>query len=154
MKMLLWVGKSSIAGKGLFTAQNLKRGTRILQYIGEKITKAESEKRLAQGNVYIFAFSEQWDIDGKVLRNKARYINHCCDPNCDVMKTTRSIWIVALRDIHAGEELTYNYGYELDEDREDPCTCGAANCCGHILAPQYWEAVKQKYAQGASKRTG
>ena len=65
MKRLLWVGKSCIAGKGLFTAQEIKKGTRILQYIGEKIVKAESEKQQARGNAYIFAFNDHWDIDGQ-----------------------------------------------------------------------------------------
>ena len=142
MKRLLWVGKSRIAGKGLFTAQEIKKGTRILQYIGEKIPKAESAKRLAQGNAYIFAFNDRWDIDGRVLRNKARYINHSCEPNCEVHMTSRTIWIVALRDIKTGEELTFNYGYELDDEMEQPCTCGAEHCCGFILAQQYWGVVK------------
>ena len=142
MKRLLWVGKSRIAGKGLFTAQEIKKETRILQYIGEKITKAESAKRLAQGNAYIFAFNDHWDIDGRVLRNKARYINHSCDPNCAVHMTSRTIWIVALRDIKTGEELTFNYGYELDDEMEQPCTCGAKHCYGFILAQKYWGVVK------------
>jgi SET domain-containing protein len=142
MKRLLWVGKSRIAGKGLFTAQAIKKGTRILQYIGEKITKAESAKRLAQGNVYVFAFNDYWDIDGRVLRNKARYINHSCDPNCEVHMTSRTIWIVALRDIKTGEELTFNYGYELDDEMAQPCTCGAKHCYGFILAQKYWGVVK------------
>jgi uncharacterized protein len=142
MKRLLWVGKSRIAGKGLFTAQEIKKGTRILQYIGEKIPKAESAKRLAQGNTYIFAFNDHWDIDGRVLRNKARYINHSCEPNCEVHMTSRTIWIVALRDIKTGEELTFNYGYELDDEMEQPCTCGAEHCCGFILAQKYWGVVK------------
>jgi SET domain-containing protein len=152
--MLLWVGKSRIDGKGLFTAQNIKKGTRIIRYIGEKIAKAESKQRLAQGNVYIFVFNDRWDIDGKVLRNKARYINHSCDPNCEVYTTSHTIWIVALRDITAGEELTYNYGYELDDGTEHPCTCGAEHCCGYILAPQYWGAIKQKYAKVSKKKAG
>jgi uncharacterized protein len=142
MKRLLWVGKSRIAGKGLFTAQAIKKGTRILQYIGEKITKAESAKRLAQGNVYVFAFNDYWDIDGRMLRNKARYINHSCDPNCEVHMTSRTIWIVALRDIKTGEELTFNYGYELDDEMAQPCTCGAKHCYGFILAQKYWGVVK------------
>ena len=83
MKLLLWVGTSRIAGKGLFTAQAITRGSRIIQYTGEKITKAESNKRLAQGNNYIFQLNDRYDIDGKVRRNKARYINHSCAPNCD-----------------------------------------------------------------------
>jgi uncharacterized protein len=142
MKRLLWVGKSRIAGKGLFIAQEIKKGTRILQYIGEKITKAESAKRLAQGNVYVFAFNDYWDIDGRMLRNKARYINHSCDPNCEVHMTSRTIWIVALRDIKTGEELTFNYGYELDDEMAQPCTCGAKHCYGFILAQKYWGVVK------------
>jgi uncharacterized protein len=146
VKLLLWVGTSRIAGRGLFTAQAIKRGTRIIQYTGEKIPKGESDKRLAAGNDYIFQLNERYDIDGKVLRNKARYINHSCAPNCTVQMTTRTIWIVALRDITAGEELTYNYGYELDDAPTHPCTCGAENCCGSILAPQYQEVVKHRRA--------
>jgi SET domain-containing protein len=154
MKRLLWVGKSHIAGKGLFTAQDIKKESRIHRYSGEKFTKAESKKRLAQGNASIFAFNDHWDIDGKVLRKKARYINHSCDPNCEVHTTSRTIWIVALRDIKAGEELTFNYGYELDDEMEQPCTCGAERCCGYILAPQYWGVVKHKYAKASSEKIG
>ena len=88
-------------------------------------------------------FNDHWDTDGKVLRNKARYINHSCDPNCETYTTSRTIWIVALRDITAGEELTFNYGYELDAEMAQPCICGAEHCCGFILAPQYWGVVKK-----------
>ena len=147
MKLLLWVGKSPIAGQGLFTAQAIKRGTRIIEYTGEKIPKAESDKRLAEGNNYIFQLNDRYDIDGKVLRNKARYINHSCNPNCTVQLTTRTIWIVALRDITPGEELTYNYGYELDDTPAYPCTCGAETCCGFIVAPPYQEVVRQQRAR-------
>jgi uncharacterized protein len=89
-----------------------------------------------------FTFNTRWDIDGKLLSNKARYINHSCDPNCTVEITARTIWIVANRDITAGEELTYNYGYELDEEDAHPCICGATQCCGFILAPQYWGLLR------------
>jgi SET domain-containing protein len=147
VKLLLWVGKSRIAGQGLFTAQAISRGTHILQYTGEKITKAESDHRLAQGNNYIFRLNDRYDIDGKVRRNTARYINHSCAPNCVVQLTTRTIWIVALRDITAGEELTYNYGYELDDAPAHPCVCGVETCCGFILAPPYQEVVKQQHAR-------
>ena len=136
MKVRVWVGRSRIAGQGLFTAQDIKKDTRIIQYVGERINKAESAKRLNQGNVYIFTFSDQYDIDGKVLRNTARYINHSCDPNCEAEITRRSIWIVALRDIKAGEELSYNYGYPPELYKEWPCLCGAENCFGKILTPR------------------
>src|SRR2546428_10077593 len=96
MKVRVRVGKSRIAGQGLFTLQNIKKDIRVIQYVGERINKAQSAKRLAQGNAYIFTFSDQYDIDGKVLGNAARYINHSCDPNCAVDMTGRSIWIVAI----------------------------------------------------------
>ena len=143
MKRLLWVGKAPIAGRGLFTAHHLTQGTRIIQYTGEKIPKAESDKRFAAGNDYIFQLNARCDIDGKVLRNKARYINHSCAPNCPVQLTTRTIWIVALRDITAGEELTYNYGYELDDATAHPCTCGAETC---------WLCDSKAYTQGMRSR--
>lgn len=135
MKILLWIGKSHISGKGLFAAQEIKKGTRIIRYIGSKIPKGESVERLAQGNAYIFSFNDRYDIDGKTLKNKARYINHSCDPNCDVLITKRSIWIIALRNIQEGEELSYNYGLTA---RQYTCTCGAKKCCGYILAEEYW----------------
>ncbi len=142
MKIVVWIGRSPIAGQGLFTAQDISQGTKVIPYKGEKISKDESTKRLVRGNVYICTFNTHWDIDGKPLSNKARYINHSCDPNCTVQITSRTIWIVADRDIKAGEELPYNYGYELDEDDAHPCTCGAAQCCGFILAPQYRELLR------------
>ena len=143
MKVRVWVGKSRIAGQGLFAAQDIKKATRIIRYVGERISKKESAKRMDQGNVYIFTFSEQYDIDGKLLSNTARYINHSCDPNCEVEITRRHIWIVALRDIKAGEELSYNYGYPYESYKEWPCTCGAANCFGYILDQKLWGLFKR-----------
>lgn len=103
VKIRVRVGPSRIAGQGLFAAQDIKKGTRILPYIGERILKDESTRRLAHGNNYIFELNERYDIDGKTLENTARYINHSCTPNCDITHTTRTIWIIALRDINAGK---------------------------------------------------
>jgi SET domain-containing protein len=139
----LRVAPSQIAGKGLFAAQPIKKGTYIVRYIGEKIPKAESQQRLAQGNVYIFSLNEQYDIDGKLMKNIARYINHSCDPNCVVKNSGRAIWIVAARDIQDGEELSYNYGYTLEDYGEQACHCGAKQCCGYILDRQYWKFIKR-----------
>jgi uncharacterized protein len=74
----------------------------------EKITHEESERRLAAGNVYIFGLDERSAIDGSTRKNTARYINHSCDPNCHTEQFGNTIWIVVIRDIVAGEELTYN----------------------------------------------
>ena len=144
MKVRVFVGKSRIAGQGLFTLQNIKKDTRVIQYVGERINKAQSAKRLAQGNAYIFTFSDQYDIDGQVLGNAARYINHSCAPNCEVDITRRNIWIVAIRDILAGEELSYNYGYGINRYGEFPCHCKATNCMRYMLAEEYWGLIKKK----------
>jgi SET domain-containing protein len=137
VKIRVWVGTSRIAGKGLFAAQDIEKGTRIIQYIGARISKEGSTRRLAEGNAYLFEFNERDDIDGKTLKNKARYINHSCDPNCDVHITTHTIWIVAKRDMQDGEELSYNYGFTAKHYR---CQCRANNCCGYILGEEYWDS--------------
>ena len=72
MRIRVWVGTSRIAGKGLFVAQDIKKGTRIIQYIGQRISKEETAERLYQGNQYIFAFNDRYNIDGKTLKNTAR----------------------------------------------------------------------------------
>jgi len=127
----------------LFAGQEIKQGTKIIRYIGEKITHEESERRLAAGKVYIFGLNERSAIDGSTRKNTTRYINHSCDPNCQTEQFVHIIWIVAIRDIVAGEELTYNYEYEIDDESPEPCHCGAKNCCGYILGPQYWDHLQQ-----------
>ena len=143
VKIRVRVGISRIAGHGLFAAQAIKQGAKIMRYIGEKITTEESDRRLAAGNVYIFGLNERSALDGDTPKNTARYINHSCDPNCHTEQYGNTIWIVALRDIQAGEELTYNYEYELDDEPAEPCYCGAPRCCGYILAPHYWDRLRQ-----------
>ena len=141
VKIRVRVGTSDIAGQGLFAVQDIRQGTKVLRYIGEKITHAESERRLAAGNVYIFGLDERYAIDGSTPKNTARYINHSCDPNCHTEQFGNTIWIVAIKDIRAGEELTYNYGYEIDDEATEPCHCGAKHCCGSILGAQYWHRI-------------
>jgi len=143
------IGNSHIDGQGLFAAQDIAKGTRIIAYIGEKISRRESARRLEAGNAYIFHLNYRYALDGETLENTARYINHSCEPNCQVEKTNGILWIVALRDIKEGEELSYNYGYEFKHYQDNPCNCGAKNCCGYILDRQYWELinVKQSHKQ-------
>lgn len=146
MQIQVRVGPSRIAGQGLFAAQEIPGGTRIIAYIGEKISSRESAHRRAQGNAYIFHLNYRYAIDGQTLGNTARYINHSCDPNCDVEKTPDTLWIVAIRNVATGEELSFNYGYEMTQYQNNPCTCGAHNCCGYILARQYWGLIPQETA--------
>ena len=147
MKVRVRVGTSRIAGLGLFAGQDIRQGIKILRYIGEKITQEESDRRLAAGNVYIFGLNERDSIDVDTPKNTARFINHSCDPNCHSEQFGNTIWIVAIRDIVAGEELTSNYGYEIDDEPAEPCHCGAPRCCGSILDPQYWDRIKETTPQ-------
>lgn len=143
MKIRVRVGPSRIAGQGLFAEQDIQQGTKIIRYIGQKITQEESDRRLAAGNVYIFGLDERYALDGDTPTNTARLINHSCVPNCQTEQFGRTIWVVAIRDIEAGEELTYNYGYKVDEEPVEPCHCGTPQCCGYILGHQYWNRLKQ-----------
>ena len=143
VKIRVHVGPSRIAGQGLFAGQDIKQGTKIIRYIGQNITQAESDRRLAAGNVYIIGLDERYAIDGSTPKNTARFINHSCDLNCHTEQFGNTIWIMAIRDIQAGEELTYNYGYELNDEPPEPCHCSAQHCCGYILGPQYWDHVKE-----------
>ena len=147
VKIRVRVGTSRIAGLGLFAGQDIRQGIKILRYIGEKITQEESDRRLAAGNVYIFSLNERYSIDGDTSKNTARFINHSYDPNCHSEQFGNTIWIVAIRDIVVGEELTSNYGYEIDDEPAEPCHCGAKNCCGYILGPQYWDRLQQTAPQ-------
>ena len=147
MKIRVRVGPSRIAGQGLFAAQNIRQGTKIIRYIGEKISQAESDRRLAAGNVYIFGLDERSALDGSTPQNTARYINHSCAPNCQTEQFGHTVWIVALRQIALGEELTYDYGYAPDENPAESCHCGATQCCGYILGRQYWHRLKRIVSQ-------
>jgi SET domain-containing protein len=152
MKIQVRVGPSRIAGQGLFAAQDITKGTRIIQYIGEKIASRERARRLAAGNAYIFHLTYRYAIDGQTLDNTARYINHSCDPNCAVEQTPDTIWIVAWREITAGEELSYNYGYDASNYQENPCNCGSPSCCGYILAREYWDLIPRSVHASCTPR--
>ena len=80
--MRVRVGTSCIAGQGLFAEQDMRQGSKIIRYIGQKITQEESDRRLAAGNVYIFGLDERYALDGRTRKNTARFINHSCEFNC------------------------------------------------------------------------
>lgn len=133
---------SLIHGTGGFASSNCTQGTRVIEYVGEGITKAESLHRCEAGNQCIFYLDEDWDLDGNVPWNPARFLNHSCGPNCEAELIEGRIWIVARRDIAAGEELTFNYSYDLTDFREHPCHCGSPECVGFIVAEDLFEAVR------------
>ncbi len=142
----LELGASGIHGRGGFARRDIPAETSIIEYVGERVTKEEAGRRCTDGNPYIFTINDEWDIDGDVAWNPARYLNHSCSPNCEAQQDEDRIWIVALRDIRAGEELTFNYGYDIGEWRDYPCGCGAANCLGYIVAEEFHERVRAELA--------
>lgn len=115
-----------------------------MEYIGERISKQESLRRCEVNNEYIFALDDRFDLDGDIPENPARYLNHSCAPNCDAELRQGRIWIVARRDVRAGEELTFNYGFDLIDYREHPCRCGAPDCVGYIVAEEFFEHVRKQ----------
>jgi uncharacterized protein len=134
---------SPIHGLGGFAKRDLAPGTRVIEYVGERITPTESIERCRHGEEYIFRLSGEVHLDGNVAWNPARYLNHSCTPNCEAEFINGKIWIVAKRAIKAGEELTFDYGHDLENFRDHPCHCGSLACCGYILAQEFRDSLPQ-----------
>jgi SET domain-containing protein len=144
----LWETKpSAIHGTGVFARADISAEARVIEYIGERISKDESLRRRQVDNFFIFIVTDEFDIDGVVDWNPARFINHSCEPNCEARQEDERIWIIALRDIRSGEELTFNYGYDLQDYEEHPCHCGAPGCVGFMIAEDHFEDVRQREQQ-------
>jgi len=139
--------RSGVHGNGVFAVQDIPKGERLIEYKGEVIDWEEALRRHphdpAQPNhTFYFHIDDERVIDGGVKGNAARWINHSCDPNCEADEEGGRIFIKALRDIPAGEELNYDYGLVIDEPytpqllADFPCWCGSANCRGTLLSPK------------------
>ncbi|MBK1834223.1 SET domain-containing protein [Roseibacillus ishigakijimensis] len=151
------VRQSEIHGTGVYAACDILEDTEIIEYVGEPVDKEESERRAwaqmakaekdGDAAVYIFTLNEEWDLDGSVEWNAARLINHSCDPNCIAYTVEGDgedrIIIYALRDIEKGEELTFDYGFDLECYEDHPCRCGAANCIGYIVSQEQWPELRK-----------
>ncbi len=135
---------SPIHGTGAVAASSFAAGERVIEYTGERIDKAESIRRCAAGHHAIFYLDEETDIDGGAAWNPARFLNHSCAPNCDAEWIEGRIWIIARRPVAPGEEMTFNYGYDLIDYREHPCRCGAVACVGFIVADVFHEHLREK----------
>jgi uncharacterized protein len=133
---------SAIHGMGGFARRDIRRGKRIVEYVGIKLSKTKAQTELDKQNVYIFTLNDAHDIDGSVEWNPARFLNHSCKPNCEVEIVRGRIWIYALCDIKVGEELTYNYSYDFEDYEHRPCNCGAPNCVGYMVAEQFFDTVR------------
>ena len=145
------IKKSNIDNKGLYAAKNITSGKIIINYKGKLVTKKEVEKNPKFDNdkaIYLFNINNRYDMDGDFKYNDARLINHSCNPNCEVEGKGLKLWIVAIKDIKKGEELSYDYGFGYDEDyKQFVCKCGAKNCVGYIVREgSRWRIKKSKSA--------
>jgi hypothetical protein len=135
---------SAIQGRGAFATRPIKSGDAVIEYRGERLRKEDSRVRQESGNPYIFIIDDEYDIDGDMPWNPARFLNHSCAPNCEAFLDDSRIWIYARRDIVVGEELTFNYGYDISEYADYPCRCGTAECIGFIVAEEHFDAVRAR----------
>ena len=147
------VRNSSVHGYGVFALRRIRTGTTVIEYTGERVTHAEADARYQgksahDSHTFLFTVDSRTVIDAGVGGNEARYINHACRPNCESVTSGRRVFIKAIRTIHKGEELFYDY--QIPRDGDDPtdidaifaCHCGAAGCRGSML-----EAVKPNPAR-------
>jgi len=137
--------RSHIHGRGVFATSRIPKGTRIIEYTGEKISKTEADRRSQVGHaVYIFDLNARVDIDGAVGGNGAHLINHSCEPNAESEWDDNHVYIVARKLIRPGEEITYNYEFDEDDYECYPCSCGSSRCRGYMLSDDAWRKVKRE----------
>jgi SET domain-containing protein len=137
---------SKIQGTGAFATRTIRKGTRIIEYLGQRVSWRTADKRyddekMNRHHTFLFTVDDKTCIDAAVNGNDARFINHSCDPNCEAINDRKRIFIEAIKTIPAGTELVYDYQYERTDDHspEDErfykCRCGSPKCRGTILAP-------------------
>ena len=139
----LKVRKSPVHGRGVFATAPIRKGARIIEYAGRRVLWSTIPEDLNEPRTYYFGLDDETKvIDPTVGGNKARWINHSCDPNCEAIEDNRGrVFIEALRDIRAGEELSYDYRLVIDVPRtkeieqESICHCGSPRCRGTLLEP-------------------
>ena len=141
------VRRSPIHGKGVFALAPIPKGTRIIEYKGERISHEEADERYSDlhansPHTMLFTLNDGIVIDATRRGNSARWINHCCAPNCEIADDDNHIFIDAARDIRRGEELSYDYNLQIGEPhtpeakREHACFCGSRRCRGTMLGEE------------------
>ena len=156
---LIEVRKSKIQGRGVFATRPIRKGRRITEYLGERITHDEADTRYDDRNgrhhTFLFILDDETVLDAKSGGSDARYINHSCEANCESVIEDGHIWIEALKSIPEDGELLYDYQFEWQDeyDAEDvryyTCRCGADTCRGTILKiPRYLKPTVKKWLAG------
>jgi hypothetical protein len=157
---LVEVRHSPVHGYGVFALLRIRRGTTIMEYLGDRISHEEADSRyenkdINDNHTFLFTVDSKTVIDGGVGGNDARFINHGCDPNCESASENKRIYVEAVRTIQPGEELAYDY--QIERDPEDPpnvdeifaCRCGAPKCRGSMLVAPKKPRKKKSAAKGA-----
>ena len=132
------VCESGVHGRGVYTMQFIPKGRRIIEYTGERVSW-EAVPDDKSPHTFNFGLENGDVINPEIGGNDARWINHSCNPNCEAIEEDDRIFIHAMRNIQAGEELLYDYRLEIDEPitdaakRKFACHCGASNCRGTML---------------------
>jgi uncharacterized protein len=158
----LYVVRSShIHGRGVFANRYIRKGTRIVEYKGERIDNDEADRRydddkMKRHHTFLFTLSRNVVIDGaqRAGGGDASFINHSCEPNCEAVITGKKIFIHALHGIEPGTELAYDYQYERTGKNDAElekfylCKCGSPNCRGTIMKP-----AKKRRSSAGKKRS-
>lgn len=157
------IRSSRIQGRGAFALKRIRKGTRLIEYVGEHVSHDEADRRydedgMKRHHTFLFTLNRKTVIDAAVDGNEARFINHSCDPNCEAVIEDGHIYIESIRTIQPGAELVYDYQYDRAPDADEtdeakyPCRCGSANCRGTILAPAKRSKAPARRAKSAAKR--
>lgn len=147
------VGRSRIQGKGVFAKRKIPKGTRIIEYLGERVEVSRFLVEISEGkpaSIYAFRLNDSIIIDGACGGNEARFINHSCEPNCEAYVFDDRAYIYANRDIKRGEELTFDYQLQRTipsriskADKEKyRCLCGSPSCRGSMIALSRHKSIR------------
>ena len=144
---LFKVKKSRVHGSGVFAARRIRKGTRVVEYIGDRISHDAADSRYEDkdpndNHTFLFTVNSKIVIDAGVNGGPARFINHSCAPNCESVIQGKRVFIEAIKTIQPGEELAYDY--QITRDPSDPpnvdqiyaCRCGAEDCRGTMVEPR------------------
>ena len=136
----LEVRPSGVHGRGVYATRFIPEGARIVEYTGQRVSWEDAPDNENDSHTFIFGLESGHVINPDIGGNEARWINHCCEPNCESIEEDDRIFIYAMRDIEPGEELCYDYALEIDEPvteaskKEYECLCGSSGCRGTMLA--------------------
>jgi len=154
----LGVRRSAIHGTGVFALETIPRGARVVEYTGQRISRAEAHRRSqrweragARGPIYLASVSARVVIDGAFGGCGAELVNHSCAPNVVPLKRRGRLWFVSKRRIAAGDELTLDYAVSPDAVHVK-CRCGAKNCRGTINLRRKRRATRKSSLKGKRRR--